>query len=72
MTVACSTEPEAEQTPSKVAAGGAAAAPAVAAAASPAKISDTEVIVFGAPEDAMDWLKAENWWGEFRLSIWIS
>ena len=60
LTVACSAEPEAEQTLSTAAADVAAAA----AAENSAKISDAEVVVFGTPDDAMDWLKAENWWGE--------
>lgn len=60
LTVACSTEPEAEQTPSAAAGDGEVAASTPVAV----KISDAEVIVLGAPDDAMEWLKAENWWGE--------
>jgi len=48
------------------------AAPAAApptAAAEPAgseltAYADAEVIVFGTPDEAADWLRAENWWGE--------
>lgn len=47
-------------------------APEPAAAAPPTAFASAEVIVFGTPGEAADWLKAENWWGEEQRGVQLT
>jgi uncharacterized FlgJ-related protein len=46
-----------------------------AAAAAPVArtdYADADVIIFGTPDEAADWLKSENWWGEEQRGVQLT
>jgi uncharacterized FlgJ-related protein len=67
------------ETPEASTQGGDAPAAEASAASEPAPadaprtaFADAEVIIFGTPGEAADWLKAENWWGEEQRGVQLT